>query len=201
MRRVKKLTARRVSAISKPGKYGDGLGLWLNVRPSGTRTWFFRFMRQGKAREMGLGSLHTLSLADARERALLARKQLLDGDDPIEARKEKAAATMLATASMLTFRECSVRCIDTHKITWKNAKHANQWTATLEAYVWPVFGDLLRLFYHVQIATTAIMLNPNVAMRNFWPWLWFSENSSARMSITAMYKNVPAANASKMASK
>ena len=142
MRRIKQLTARRAATITKPGKYGDGLGLWLNVRPSGTRTWVFRFMRQGKAREMGLGPLHTISLAEARERALLARKQLIDGIDPIEARKEKTKAIQLAKASALTFKESSKRCIETHKITWKNQRHANQWTTTLETYVWSVFGDL-----------------------------------------------------------
>jgi Arm domain-containing DNA-binding protein len=88
------LTGLKVARISKPGRYGDGGGLYLRVAEyrlkDGTlarsKNWLFRFERDGRERQMGLGSLNTLSLADARAKARDCRKALLDGTDPIEAR-------------------------------------------------------------------------------------------------------------------
>ena len=67
-----------------PGRYSDGHGLWLQVSPSGTKAWLFRYMINGQARHMGLGPLHTVNLAEARVRARQARQLILDGKDPIE---------------------------------------------------------------------------------------------------------------------
>ena len=72
MRGLNKLTAVAVAKLSKPGRYADGGGLYLQIRTGGTKTWAFRFMRAGQARQMGLGALHTVKLAKARERAALA---------------------------------------------------------------------------------------------------------------------------------
>jgi hypothetical protein len=85
---LNKLSAVKVNKLSKPGRYGDGGGLWLQVSQVGkgiTKSWLFRYMLHGKARQMGLGPLHTVSLADARERARQARTLLLDDIDPIDA--------------------------------------------------------------------------------------------------------------------
>jgi hypothetical protein len=73
-----KLTARTVEAIKVPGRYGDGGGLWLQVTPTGTKSWLLRYMLNGRARSMGLGPLDLISLAEARERARSARRRLLD---------------------------------------------------------------------------------------------------------------------------
>ena len=67
--RTGKLNARKVATV-KPGKYGDGGGLWLYVGPN-SRSWVYRYMIRGNAREMGLGNVDLLSLAEAREEALL----------------------------------------------------------------------------------------------------------------------------------
>jgi integrase len=91
---------------------------------------------------MGLGSAELVSLADAREKALAARKLLLNGVDPIEEKKAARASAALEAAKGMTFESCAEAYIEAHKAEWRNAKHANQWGSTLKAYVYPIFGDL-----------------------------------------------------------
>lgn len=142
MRAINKLTARGVDALSKAGLYADGLGLYVQVLDTGTKSWIFRYMLKGKARKMGLGPVHTVSLATAREKAAEARRKLLDGFDPIESRDEERQARALAQASVLTFKEAAQKYISAHRAGWKNAKHAAQWATTLETYVYPTLGKL-----------------------------------------------------------
>src|SRR5439155_10911120 len=138
-------THNRLSAVAlpklKPGMWHDGGGLWLQVR-AGSRSWLFRYSRDRKAKVMGLGPLHTIGLADARERAREARKLLLDGVDPIEAREVHRAAQRVSQATAMTFKQCAEAYIAAHQPGWKNPVHARQWPSTLETYVYPVFGAL-----------------------------------------------------------
>jgi len=93
--------------LKKPGYYHDGGGLYLDVRSGGggpTRVWVLRYTRFGNARTMGIGAMHTISLADARQKAREARKLLLDGVDPIEARKAQRAAQWISKATAMTFK-------------------------------------------------------------------------------------------------
>ncbi|MFC3725939.1 tyrosine-type recombinase/integrase [Neoaquamicrobium sediminum] len=143
MRAINKLTARGIDAISKPGLYADGLGLYLQVSPSGTKSWIFRFMQNGRSRKMGLGPVAVLSLKQAREQAQECQSHLLVGRDPIEVRNEQRRQTQLQQAKALTFKEASNLYIAAHRAGWKNLKHAAQWKATLETYAYPVFGDWL----------------------------------------------------------
>jgi integrase len=145
-RKIGKLSPAEVRNKTTPGLYGDGGGLYLNVGPTGGKSWLFRFMLNGTAREMGLGPLHTIGLAEARERAMAARKLRLDGIDPLEARKaEKARRTAekaAEAAALVTFKKAAEGYIEANKAAWRNAKHAWQWTATLEAHVYPVIGEV-----------------------------------------------------------
>src|ERR1700722_16048112 len=129
-REGKKLTATAVSNAKEPGLYGDGHGLYLQISAFDTKAWVFRYMIDGRARKMGLGPLHTVSLAEARQRAAQARLQAYDGVDPIDARKEKRAAAKLEAAKALTFRECAERYIASNESGWRNAKHREQWCST-----------------------------------------------------------------------
>lgn len=133
-----KLTALKVKSVTSPGLYGDGLGLWLRVRPSGVKSWAFRYMIDGRAREMGLGPTHTITLAKAREKATECRIAILEGRDPIKERRRER----VKQRGSLSFRECAEKYIAAHKASWKNDKHKAQWTATLETYAFPAFGDL-----------------------------------------------------------
>lgn len=144
-RAAEKLSAVAVAKQAKPGLYGDGRGLWLQVRPGvagPSKSWVLRYMRAGRARTMGLGPYPDISLADARERAAAARRLLIDGRDPIEERDRARAATRLEAARAVTFRDAAERYIAAHRAGWKNAKHAAQWTATLDAYTFGVLGSL-----------------------------------------------------------
>lgn len=141
-RGVCKLTATAVAKMKAPGRYADGGGLYLQVGPTGTKAWLFRFMRRGQAREMGLGSVGVVSLARARELAAEARTALHLGKDPIEERDKARQETLLAEARGMTFAQCAEAYIAAHRDSWRNAKHAAQWTSTLKAYAEPVFGTL-----------------------------------------------------------
>jgi integrase len=139
---IGKLTTTKVSNAKLPGLYGDGGGLYLNVGPTGGKSWIFRFMLSGRAREMGLGALHTIGLKEARQKALDCRKQLLDGTDPLEARDAERNARRLNAASAITFSECAKKYIAANRAGWRNGKHADQWENTLTAYAYPVIGSL-----------------------------------------------------------
>ena len=84
-----RLSARTVVVASKPGYHSDGNGLFLQVSPAGTKSWIFRYSLNKRAREMGLGELTLVSLAEARQASLSSRNLLEEGVDPIE---EKARA-------------------------------------------------------------------------------------------------------------
>jgi hypothetical protein len=139
---LNKLSALAVTKLSKPGYYGDGGGLWLQVAKSGSKSWIFRFKTAGKQREMGLGGLRTVDLATARMLARECRAQLLDAKDPIEVRKPVRLANALQRARSMTFDQCAAAYIDAHRKGWKNAKHADQWKNTLATYTSPIIGAL-----------------------------------------------------------
>jgi integrase len=141
-RQMHKLTALQVNKVTKPGLYGDGGGLTLQVTKAGVKSWLFRYMREGKAHGMGLGPIHTVSLAEARQKALEARRQLLEGNNPLLLKRQQRDAAALERARAMTFDQCAEAYIKAHRASWKNAKHADQWTNTLTTYASPVFGHL-----------------------------------------------------------
>src|SRR5690349_1463445 len=97
-RTFRQLTARRVVTEQRPGLYADGGGLYLQVSPGGAKSWIFRFQRQGRRRDMGLGSASVFALADAREKAARARRLVAEGQDPIETARAGKMAARLETA-------------------------------------------------------------------------------------------------------
>ena len=142
-RTIHKLTPAFAERKSKkPGLHGDGGGLYLCVTPPSARSWVFRYMLGGKAREMGLGSYPEVSLEAARVAASEARALKAQGRDPIEARESVRASQRLRDAKAITFRHCAESYIDAHRQSWRSAKHGLQWKATLETYAMPVIGDL-----------------------------------------------------------
>jgi integrase len=142
VRAIGKLSPAQVRHATKPGLYGDGAGLWLHVGPTGGKSWLYRYMLAGRARGMGLGPLHTIGLAEARERAAAARRLCLDGIDPLEARRADRVGRAAKAAAIITFSQAAARYIETHRAAWRNTKHAGQWGATLATYAFPVIGDL-----------------------------------------------------------
>jgi hypothetical protein len=123
-----KLTALQVNRLSKPGLHGDGGGLTLQITKAGVKSWLFRYMIDGKAHGMGLGPTNVVGLAEARAKAAEVRKQLQDGQNPLQLKREQKTQALLAKARVMTFDQCAKAYIDAHKASWKNAKHQDQWT-------------------------------------------------------------------------
>jgi integrase len=141
-RQIHRLTAMWVAKVSQPGYFADGAGLYLQVSPTLTKSWIFRYTRNGKSREMGVGSLRDVSLAEARVRAEEARKQLSHDIDPISVRDELRLQERLQRAGTISFAKCAEKYIAAHRAAWRNEKHADQWKNTLETYADPVIGAL-----------------------------------------------------------
>jgi len=131
------------------GRHTDGGGLQLLVKKTGARSWVFRFMLNGKSRDIGLGAAtgpDAISLAQARDKAIDLRRLVQSGIDPLQERaridaasEAEAQATHIAG---ITFKASAKGYIAAHSDSWKNAKHRAQWPSTLENYVYPVMGDL-----------------------------------------------------------
>jgi hypothetical protein len=120
---------------------GGNLLLQVSIGKDGNvrRSWTFRFELHGHRREMGLGALHTVSLAEARNKARSLRQQLLDGVDPLTAKQEQAVQQRLAAAKQMTFGACVEAYLQTHDASWSN-KHRHQWRMTLTEYCRSISG-------------------------------------------------------------
>jgi integrase len=136
-----KLTKARVEREKAPGRYGDGGGLWLQVTPSGTKSWLLRYQLDGRARHMGMGSFPDVTLVEARERARLARLRLSEGVDPIDERSKRRAEQRRTAAATVTFREAAMAVIASREASW-NREHHRQWLSTMEHHAYPVLGRL-----------------------------------------------------------
>jgi hypothetical protein len=156
--KINRLSAVKAAAIKTPGLHADGGGLYLQVTATSSRSWIFRFKFGTRTRDMGLGSLDTISLSQARTSAGDYRRLLSQGIDPIEARRAKEATERLAAAQSITFDQCRDKFIEAHKPAWRNEKHQKQWTSTLQTYVTPVFGSLP--IQRVDVAAIMNVLDP-----------------------------------------
>jgi integrase len=124
-----RLTARKV-ATAKPGKYSDGGNLYLIVSDSEARKWVLRFTWRGRPKEMGLGSAISVPLADARDRAAVARRKVAQGLNPIEERKRDGGIP--------TFGQMADDVIESLSAGFRNEKHTAQWKTTLGTYAAPL---------------------------------------------------------------
>ena len=141
-RTLNRLSNLKVAGTKRPGMYADGGGLYLRVAEGGSKQWMFRYVVNGRLRDMGIGPEHTLTLAEARERATEARKLRLDGIDPIEHKRVQRAATAAEAAKAMTFKQCAEGYIKDNEAEWTNPKHRREWATTLSRYVYPVLGEL-----------------------------------------------------------
>jgi integrase len=129
-RAIHKLTARAAETISKPGRHGDGGGLYLSVSADGRRRWVFLYTWRGKLREAGLGSASKggVTLKAARDKAAEGRAFVKAAVDPIaEWNRPEAEAVP-------TFAKIADDYVDAQKGGWRNEKHRAQWTMTLTSY-------------------------------------------------------------------
>ncbi len=148
-----RLTALRVERLrEQPGMHADGGGLYLQVKNGGA-SWVLRYTLNGKPRWMGLGPLALYGLAEARAKALDARRLRHEGIDPIGAKRQARQRMHLDAAKAITFEDAAEAYIRAHRAGWRNAKHAAQWEMTLATYAGPVIGPL-----PVQAIDTALVL-------------------------------------------
>jgi len=134
---------------AKAGRHADGGGLHLLVKESGSRSWVYRFMLNGKSRDVGLGPASgpdSVSLANARTEATKLRLKVKEGIDPVDERlreeAEQRAAAQAALVAATTFKMVAETHIEANEESWRNPKHRQQWRNTLTTYVYPVIGEL-----------------------------------------------------------
>jgi len=151
-RGIHRLTEKAVQRAKKKGYLSDGGGLYLRVGPTGAKSWVFRFrkMVDGKTKltEMGLGPLHTVTIAEARDKAMKRCKEVQayrEGEvalDPLAAKRAVLAARGVASAKAMTFRACAEAYIDAQRAGWRGPANEIQWRQSLTDYAYPVFGAL-----------------------------------------------------------
>jgi integrase len=130
------------------GVLGDGGGLVLRVTRGATglnRVFMFRYMRDGHAHWMGLGSYPDVTLARAREKAQDARRGLADGIDPLAQKRAVRASLSQQQAEQiksLTFDQATEQYLASHSAGWRSDRHEKLWTASLRNDVSPVMGGL-----------------------------------------------------------
>jgi integrase len=143
---IAKLTVSKINKITRAGRYSDGLGLYLQVTKALSKSWVFRYERDGKERNMGLGPFHTVSLDEAREEARNARVLLRRGLDPLRVKRGEAggeaAQSNESEVKQITFDACAKEYIQNHQNGWKNNKSRAQWESSLRTYASPHFGNL-----------------------------------------------------------
>jgi integrase len=135
------LTALKVEKLRHQGRYPDGDGLYLQIGPTGSKAWMFRYQLDGRERFMGLGSVKAFSLKEARERARRSRQLLADGLDPIEHRLASRDLDAKVARERITFKEATEQFLAVHEAGWRNAKHRAQWRSTLKAHAFPILGE------------------------------------------------------------
>jgi integrase len=156
-----KLTVAKVKTLTVPGRYADGDGLLLEVSSAKSRSWLLRVQQNGRRRDIGLGSLKVMSLAEARERARDYRKKIAQGIDPVA---ERQAAQKVVP----TFKEAALAVHAEQKAGWRNGKHQEQWLQTLELYAFPTLGR--RLVSDIE----------GPAIRNVLAPIWLAKPETAR---------------------
>ncbi len=123
-----------VRNVREAGRYCDGNGLYLDVRPSGSRGWIERLTIRGRRTELGLGGYPLVSLKEAREKAFANRKLAREGGDPLS---EKRRAE-----SMPTFAGTAHRVWKQLRPGWRSNRHAQVWLNSLERHVFPRIGGM-----------------------------------------------------------
>jgi integrase len=142
VRALHRLSNLKVERAKQPGMYADGGGLYLRVAEGGSKQWIYRYTTNGHNRDMGLGPLRLLTLAEARERARAAGKLRLDGIDPIAHKRGQRSAAIVAAAGAKTFKECAEGFIRDNEKKWTHPKHRRDWERTLVRFVFPTLGNL-----------------------------------------------------------
>ena len=167
-----KLTVSKIKAITKPGRYGDGGTLFLLVKPTGAKSWIQRLTVYGIRREIGLGSVELVSLAEARVKAFENRKVArIDGGDPLAGKRQAVAPT---------FAEAAERAHKANRARWRSGAHSHNWLSSLRRYAFPSLGkmpvdritgrDVLRILGPIWSDKTDTARRVRQRMRTVFAW-------------------------------
>jgi integrase len=142
------LTVKKIEKLIQSGRHRDERGLYLQVKSPSNRSWIFRYEKDGRERQMGLGSLSAgVSLEIARAKAIAVRQQIAEGLDPLLERQKREAAQQSADAALkaraFTFEQVAQDFYNDHNEKWRNRKHAAQFLSTLKMYAYPVLGPMI----------------------------------------------------------
>ena len=130
------LTASQVKAKRKPGRYGDGNGLYLNVSKGLTKSWVLRVVVDGKRRDVGLGSCKTVPLAEVRRKVMEFKAEIAAGRDPLAERKP----AKIPEPTTPTFEQLARKFHQVHGARWTSEKNRKVWLQRAERYLFPVIG-------------------------------------------------------------
>ena len=139
------LTALAVKNLKKPGRYGDSGGLYLYVAPNGSKSWVQRISTGGKRRDLGLGGYPSVSLAEARGRAVANKAAVREGrypDTSQNGKKRSASAKAELANATPTFRKAAGMVHALNAAKWDNSKTTSNWWQRAERYVFPAIGDV-----------------------------------------------------------
>jgi integrase len=176
-RRDRPLTAVEVAKATEPGLLPDRDGLYLKIGATGGKWWVFRFMLDRKAREMGLGSVRHVSLAEAREEAQRYRRMVRhDRIDPIEARRSQRAVVVKENKARITFEDYCENYIDRQAKSWKNPEQAKNWRSSLRLHAYPTIGR--SWIDDIDTEDVLKIIEP----------IWYEKNPLARAIINRMEK-------------
>jgi integrase len=135
-------SAPTVAKLREPGRYAVGHGAYLQVSEWGTKAWIFRYVRNGKARHVGMGSAIYVTLSEARERAFEYRRMLVAGIDPLEAKRTATHEQRIAAVRAKSFKQCALEYIAAHEAGWRGDGSRRQWVESLHKHVFPRIGDM-----------------------------------------------------------
>jgi integrase len=132
-------SAKDLARITKSGRYAVGHGAYLQVAAGGTRSWLFRYRVGDEQHHMGLGSCDYVTLQEARDRAIDAQRQRLQGIDPLTAKRE-ARAARTPSAETRTFADAAREYLIAHEAGWRGNRSRVQWQHCLKKHILPTLG-------------------------------------------------------------
>ncbi len=184
---AKELSAIEVKRLATPGWHAVGgvAGLLLQIRPPArggspsARSWILRLRVGGQRQPIGLGSYPQVSLADAREQARKLSMEAKGGVNLVARKRAQRSALIAAAAKNKTFKECAEAYVEAHATNYTNEKHRKQWSSTLEAYAYPVFGSML--VADISMRHVLDVLQQNTTHRNGSAGkLWYTKPETAK---------------------
>lgn len=138
MHNLSHIAVKSASPCDTPTKLSDGGGLYLLIRPSGSKYWRYDYRFAGKRKTLALGVFPEISLAQARTEHMTARELLAGGNDPAGEKKIKKLSKNLANST--TFESIAQEWF-AQKMPNKSHSHQKRTLRILEKDLFPLLGN------------------------------------------------------------